>query len=105
MLELKITAKMLDVAEPEIIGIKEALSNLIEKWADVVYIDVKPSPPLQLKIIENKTTVREKLTVSKALEEIEKASLTVEEMQNIISAIIEINKIEGTESNDIQRIY
>lgn len=105
MLELKITAKMLDVAEPDIIGIKEALSNLIEKWADVVYIDVKPSPPLPLKMIENKMTVREKLTVSKALEEIEKASLTVEEMQNIISAIIEINKIEGTESNDIQRIY
>ncbi len=105
MLELKITAKMLDVAEPDIIGIKEALSNLIEKWADVIYIDVKPSQPLQLKIIDNKTTVREKLTVSKALEEIEKASLTVEEMQNIIKAIIEINKIEGTESNDIQRIY
>ena len=105
MLELKITAQMLDSAESDIIGIKEALSNLIEKWADVVHIDVKPSPPLQLKIIENKTAVREKLTVSKVLEEIEKASLTVEEMQNIISAIIEINKIEGTESNDIQRIY
>ena len=104
MLELKITAQMLDSAESDIIGIKEAISNLIENWADVIEIDVRSSTPSQLSLAK-KPEFRQEITVKKALEEIEKASLTVEEMQNIITAIIEINKIEGTESNDIQKIY
>ena len=52
MLELKITAKLLNSAEKDIIGIKEVLASAIEKWADVISIDVTASEPLQLTLEE-----------------------------------------------------
>ena len=96
MLELKITAQMLDSAEPDIIGIKEAISNLIENWADVIEIDVRSSTPSQLSLVK-KPEFRQEITVKKALEEIKKHSLTVKEMQNITQAFIEFTKLEVRE--------
>lgn len=96
MLELKITAKLLNSAEKDIIGIKEVLASTIEKWADVISIDVTTSEPLQL-TLEDKPQIRPKVTMQTALSEITKQNLTLEEMQNIVSALIELTKIEGVE--------
>lgn len=96
MLELKITAKLLNSAEKEIIGIKEVLASTIEKWADVIHIDVTASEPLQL-TLEDKVKIRPKVTMQLALAELIKLDLTLEEMQNVAAALIELTKIEGVE--------
>ena len=92
MIEVIITAKFLNSAEPDIIGIKEALATVTEKWVDLISIDVKSSAPLQL-TFEDKPEIRQKVTVAAALEYFEKNKLTAEEGQNIIQALIERNKI------------
>lgn len=96
MLELKITARLLNSAEKDIIGIKEVLASAIEKWADVIHIDVTASAPMQL-TLEEKATVRPKVTMQSALSELEKHNLSIEEMQNIAAALVELTKIEGVE--------
>ncbi|MBR2867848.1 MAG: hypothetical protein IKB88_02120 [Clostridia bacterium] len=95
MFEVIITAKLLDSAEPDIIGIKEALATVIEKWTDCISIYVKSSAPLQM-TFEDKPQIREKITVGAAIDYLNKNKLTIEEQQNIIQAIIKNNKIEAT---------
>lgn len=92
MFEVIITAKLLDSAESEVIGIKEALAAVVEPWADCISIDVKTSAPLQM-TFEDKPQIRQTVTAAAALEYFKKNKLTVDEGQNIIQALIEYNKI------------
>ena len=94
MFEVIVTAKLLDSAEPDIIGIKEALATVIEKWTDCISSDVKLSAPMQM-TFEDKPKIREKITVGAVMDYLNNNNLTVEEQQNIIQAIIERNKIES----------
>lgn len=94
MIELTITAKLLNSAESDIIGIKEALATTIEPWTDCISIDVKSSAPLQM-TFEDKPRIREKITVGAVIDYLNKNNLTVEEQQNVIQAFIEHNKIEA----------
>lgn len=96
MLELKITALLHSSAEKDIIGIKESIAYLVEKWADVLSIDVKAAEPLQITFGE-KSNIRQSVTVQSAIAEIKKHNLTIEEMQNIVAALIELSKIENKE--------
>lgn len=94
MIELIITAKLLDSAGEDIIGIKEALASTVEHWVDCIGIDVKPSAPLQM-TFEDKPRIREKITVGAVIDYLNKNNLTVEEQQNVIRALIEHNKIKA----------
>lgn len=94
MIELTITAKLLNSAESDIIGIKEALATTIEPWVDCISIDVKSSAPQQM-TFEDKPRIREKITVGAVIDYLNKNNLTVEEQQNVIQAFIEHNKIEA----------
>lgn len=94
MIELIITAKLLDSAGADIIGIKEALAATVEPWSDCISIDVKSSAPLQM-TFEGKPQIREKITVGAVADYLNKNNLTVEEQQNIIQAIINNNKIDA----------
>lgn len=98
MFELKITAQVHSSAEKNIIGIKEEIAYAIENVADVLFVDVKASEPLQLTFGE-KSQIRQKVTVQSALAEIRKHNLTLEEMQNVVSALIELSKAEGKEES------
>lgn len=90
MIEVIVTAKFLNTAEADMIGIKDALAAVVEKWSDLISIDVRSSAPLQLTL----DGIRPKLTAAAAMEEIKKHNLTLEEMRNMIQAVIELNKIE-----------
>ncbi len=92
MIEVIITAKLLNSAESDMIGIKEALATVTEKWADLISIEVKSSAPLQM-TFDDKPKIRQTVTVAAALEYFKKNKLTAEEGQNIIQALIEHNKI------------
>lgn len=104
MLELNITAQAHGKAASNIIGLKEEITYALESIADILFIDVKASAPLQLTLTD-KPRVRQTVTKQTALDALVKADLTVEEHKNIIAAIIELNKIEGAETDDIQRFY
>lgn len=94
MLDVIIKVRVLPGAEDEIIGIKEALSNEIERWGwvDVVSVDVKPvEKPQQIKL---GSVIRDKLTKDKVIYELKAKNITVEEMQEIIAAIIDLQKID-----------
>ena len=104
MLELKITAHVHGKAESNIRGLKEEIAGKLESIADILFIDVKASAPLQLTLTD-KPKVRQTVTKQTALDALAKANLTVEEHKNIIAAIIELNKTEGPEINDIRRFY
>ncbi len=88
MLELKITVQLLDSAEKDIIGIKEALAYMFEKWADVIKFEIKASEPLQLTLGE----IRQTITKARALQELKAKNLTLPEMQNIVAALAELSK-------------
>lgn len=94
MLELKITAQLLSSAENDIIGIKEAIIYLVEQWSDVVKVEVKTSEPLQL-TLGNKPEIRQTVTVAAAMQAIKAHNLTLEEMQNVVAALVELTKLEG----------
>lgn len=97
MLDAIIKVRVLPGAEDEIIGIKESLSNEIERWGwvDVVSIDVKPvEKPQQIKL---GNVIRDKLTKEKAICELKAKNITVEETQEIIAAIIELQRIDKKE--------
>ena len=93
MIEVIITAKLLDSAEPDIIGIKEALASVVEEWIDCISIDVRASAPLQL-TFEDKPEIRQKVTVAAVVEELKKRNLTIEEYRNIEEALIELTRID-----------
>ncbi len=99
MLELNITAKVHSRASDNIIGLKEEIANKLEDVADILFIDVNVSAPLQLSL-DDKPKIRQTLTVSRAREELIKNKLTIEEYKNIIQAIIEIKKIECVENSE-----
>lgn len=99
MLALNITAKVHNRASDNIIGLKEEIAYKLEGVADVLFIDVKASAPLQLSFDE-KPKIRQTLTVEQARKELIKNTLTIEEYKNIIQAIIDITKIEGVENNN-----
>lgn len=94
MLELKVIAYLLSSAEKDIIGIKEAIVYFIEQWSDVVKVEVKTSEPLQL-TLGNKPEIRQTVTVAAAMQAIKEHNLTLEEMQNVAAALIELTKLEG----------
>lgn len=96
MLELKITVQLLDSAEKDIIGIKEALAYMFEKkeWADVIKFEIKTSEPLQLTLGE----IRQTITKARALQELKAKNLTLPEMQNIVAALAELSKDAETQS-------
>lgn len=95
MLDVIIKVRVLSGAEDEIIGIKESLSNEIERWGwvDVVNIDVKPIEAAQQIRIGN--VIRDKLTKETVLKELKKRSYSVEELQEIVSAIVELTRLPG----------
>lgn len=98
MLDVIIKVRVLPGAEDEIIGIKESLANEIERWGwvDVISIDVKPvEKPQQIKF---GNVIRDKLTKEKAICEFKAKNITVEEMQEIIAAIIEMTRIDKEEN-------
>lgn len=90
MLELKITVQLLNSAEKDVIGIKEAISYLLEKWADVIRFEIKASEPLQL-TLGDKPEIRQKVTKALALQELKDKNLTLTEIQNITSALIDLS--------------
>ncbi len=94
MLELKVIAQLLSSAEKDIIGIKEAIVYFIEQWSDVVKVEVKASEPLQL-TLGDKPEIRQTVTVAVAMQAIKEHNLTIEEMQNVAAALIELTKLEG----------
>lgn len=104
MLELNIIAQAHGKTASNIIGLKEEVAYALENIADILFIDVKVSAPLQLTLTD-KPRVRQTVTKQSALDALVKANLTVEEHKNIIAAIIELNKMEGPEINDIQGFY
>lgn len=99
MLELNITARIHNRASDNIIGLKEEIAYKLEDVADVLFIDVKASAPLQLSL-DDKPKIRQTLTVERAREELIKNKLTIEEYKNIIQAIVDITKIECVENSE-----
>lgn len=97
MLELKITVQLLGSAEKDIIGIKEAIAYLLEKWADVIKFEIKTSEPLQL-TMGDKSQIRQKITKAFALQELKAKNLTLDEMQNIVAALAELSQDAETQS-------
>lgn len=100
MLDVIIKVRVLSGAEDEIIGIKESLSNEIERWGwvDVVSIDVKPvEKPQKIKL---GNVIRDKLTKDKVEYELKAKNITLEEMQEIIAAIIDLQKLDIKENSE-----
>ena len=96
MLELNISVRVHDNARKNIIGLKDDIASRIESVADVLFIDVKGSEPLQFSL-DNPSKIRQTITVSKAREELIKNKLSIEEYKNIIQAIVDITQIECSE--------
>lgn len=99
MLELNITAQVHNRASGNIIGLKEEIASKLEDVADVLFIDVKVSEPLQLSL-DDKPKIRQTLTVNAARSELLKHLLTLDEYKNIIQAIVDITKIECPENSE-----
>lgn len=92
MLELNIKVLVHSNAEKNIIGIKEEIAYKLEGVADVLMINVKDASPLQMRFNDGYTHICEKVTYEKALDELKKANLSLEELQNIVAALIEESK-------------
>ncbi len=93
MIEVIITAKLLDSAENDVIGIKEALASTIEPWADCTEIQVRTHTAFPV-ILENSTWVKDKITVGTALGFLlNQRELNIDEQMNVIRAFFEYNRI------------
>ncbi len=98
MLELNIKAKLLDKAGQEMIGIKDAIAYVVEKWLVSIEFSIDDSEPLQLSLTD-KPKIRQTVTVAAAKQALQSKNLTIEEYQNIIEAIIDLTKIAEGEAN------
>ncbi len=96
MLKMIITATLHNSAEKDIIGIKEALTDFTAEWIDVWNIDVKEvsedCPPEQIDF-ESLSPNHKPITVDDAVNEILSRNLTVEDMQNFITALIKASNM------------
>lgn len=93
MIEVIITAKLLDSAENDIIGIKEALVSTIEPWADCTGVQVRTHTEFPV-IHEDNALTEDKITVGTALGFLlHQRALSVDEQVNVIRAFFEYNKI------------
>ena len=95
MLELNIKAKLLDKAEQEMIGIKDAIAYVVEKWLISIEFHIDDSQPLQLTLTD-KPKIRQSVTVAAAIQAIKEHNLTLEEMQNVAAALVELTKLEDS---------
>jgi len=93
MLELNIKAKLLDKAGQEMIGIKDAIAYVVEKWLVSIEFSIDDSEPLQLSLTD-KPEIRQTVTVAAAMQAIKAHNLTLEEMQNVAAALVELTKLE-----------
>ncbi len=95
MLELNVKILVHSNAENNIIGVKEQVAYALEGIADVLMINVKDASPLQMRFNDGYTHICEKVTVQSALEELRKRNLSLEELQNIVAALIEESKTKS----------
>ena len=95
MLELNIKAKLLDKAGQEMIGIKDAIAYVVEKWLVSIEFSIDDSEPLQLSLTY-KPKIRQTVTVAAAMQAIKAHNLTLEEMQNVAAALVELTKLESS---------
>ena len=89
MLDVIIKVRVAQSAEKEIIGLKEALANEIERWGttDIEGIDVRQVYDLENDIIGLMST-------KDFVDEFKRRNLTIEELRNVSSAVIELGKIK-----------
>lgn len=88
MLDVIIKVRVAQSAEKEVIGLKEALANEIERWGttDIEGIDVR-----QVEISESNEISY--LTTADFVDEFKRRNLSDKELRNISAAVIEVMKI------------